>query len=72
MFTARYDTTRADRNGAFPAGSLTTIATPSAQYPGGYSVTVEGAHVVSAPNAPVLELASDPGAPAVEVSVARR
>lgn len=43
--------------GDFLAGARTTIATPAVQYPRGYTVSVSGAQVVSAANAPTLVLA---------------
>jgi endoglycosylceramidase len=66
-FTLDYSTERADGTGAFPAGSQTSIAVPSVQYPNGYAVNVSGGTVVSAGG--VLDIASCPGAAAVTVSV---
>ena len=66
-FTLDYSTGRADGTGAFPAGSLTTVAVPGIQYPSGYQVTAAGARMVSA--AGVLELASCPGASNVSLTV---
>jgi endoglycosylceramidase len=45
------------------------VAVPAIQYPGGYSVTVTGGHVVSAPNASTLQVASDPAAGTITVTV---
>jgi endoglycosylceramidase len=42
---------------------------PAVQFPNGYSVNVTGGHVVSAPGAPQLIIASDGGATAVDVVV---
>jgi len=41
-------------------------------YPGGYQVQSQGAVVVSAPNASMLQLATIPGQANVQVTVARR
>lgn len=68
-FQFSYSTDRADGTGAFAAGSQTTISVPTVQFPAGYHVTVTGGEVVSAPNAPVLIIASDSGATTVTVSV---
>jgi endoglycosylceramidase len=68
-FTLTYSTARVDGSGTFPAGALTSVAVPAIQYPGGYSVTVTGGHVVSAPNASTLQVASDAGARTITVTV---
>lgn len=68
-FEFGYSTAKVDGSGAFAAGSLSTISVPSVQYPNGYQVTVIGGHVVSAPDAAQLVIASDPGATAVSVVV---
>jgi endoglycosylceramidase len=52
-----------------PAAGPTEIFTPSRHYPNGYVVNVRGAHMVSPPNAPVLQLVADPGATTVDVEV---
>ncbi len=70
VFTLRYSPARADGAGAFPAGSETAVAVPARQYPGGYQVTVTGAIVTSAANAPVLRLQSEPGSGPITVTVA--
>jgi endoglycosylceramidase len=57
-FTLTYTSARAGGAGEFPAGSRTTVAVPAVQYPNGYTVTAEGATVVSAANAPELVLES--------------
>jgi endoglycosylceramidase len=67
VFTLSYSTERADGTAAFPAGSQTSVAVPSVQYPGGYEVSAAGAKVVSAGG--VLTLASCPGATSVSVTV---
>lgn len=65
-----YSTQMVSGSGSFGAGSTTTISVPAIAYPNGYQVTVTGGHVVSAPNAPVLVIASDPGATTVNVVTA--
>ncbi|MFL5823618.1 MAG: cellulase family glycosylhydrolase [Solirubrobacteraceae bacterium] len=47
----------------------TVVYVPPIHYPAGYSVTVSGAHVVSAQGARLLRLATDPGAREVQVAV---
>jgi endoglycosylceramidase len=64
-----YSTAEANGMGSFPAGSQTTISVPSVEYPNGYDVVVTGGHVVSAPDAPELVIASDNGASTVSVEV---
>ncbi len=68
-FQFSYSTGEADGLGSFPAGSQTTIAIPSVEFPDGYQVSVTGGEVVSAPNATELVIASNPGAGAVSVTV---
>lgn len=58
-----YSTQKAGSTGAFPSGSLTTISVPQVVYPNGYTVSVTGGQVVSAPNAPRLVIAADGAAP---------
>lgn len=58
-FQLSYATARADGVGSFAAGAQTNISVPPVQYPNGYQVVVTGGHVMSAPNAPVLVIASD-------------
>ena len=65
-FTFSYSTAKVDGSGSFAAGSLTTISVPAVEYPNGYTVSVTGGHVVSAPEAPQLVVASDDGATTVE------
>ncbi|MEO6887126.1 MAG: cellulase family glycosylhydrolase [Jatrophihabitantaceae bacterium] len=69
VFKFVYSTTRADRSGRFAAGSVTDIAAPAIAFPNGYHVTVVGGTVVSAPNATTLQIASNPGAIAISVTV---
>jgi endoglycosylceramidase len=68
-FDFTYSTEQADGMGSFPAGSQTTISVPSVEFPNGYDVAVTGGHVVSAPDAPELVIASDNGATTVSVVV---
>lgn len=68
-FQLSYSTVRADGLSSFAAGAQTNISVPPIQYPNGYQVSVTGGHVLSAPNAPVLVIASDPGATTIDVTV---
>jgi endoglycosylceramidase len=68
-FQFSYSTEEADGLGNFPAGSQTTISVPSVEFPNGYTATVTGGEVVSAPNAAELVIASDSGASTVSVTV---
>jgi endoglycosylceramidase len=67
-FQFSYSTTEADGLGNFPAGSQTTISVPSVEFPNGYTVSVTGGEVMSAPNAADLVIASN-GASTVTVTV---
>jgi endoglycosylceramidase len=69
-FRFTYVTAKAGGGGAFPAGSITEIATPPVVYARGYAVDASGGRIVSAPNAGVLQVASCPGSTAISVSVA--
>lgn len=69
VFRLGYSTLRADGTGRFGAGAVTEIAVPEIEFPTGYRVTVVGARVISAPNAPVLSLATLAGNTAVRVVV---
>jgi endoglycosylceramidase len=69
VFHLTYTTARADGQGRFAAGAETDVAVPAIQFPAGYQVTVTGAHVVSAAGAPELQLASNPGATTVKVTI---
>lgn len=69
VFTLRYSTARVDGTGWFPTGARTVVAVPAIQFPSGYRVTVQGARVVSAANAPTLVLAAGSGATDVSVTV---
>ena len=70
-FTFSYSTAKADGTGSFATGSLTTISVPAVEYPNGYTVSVTGGHVVSAPDARQLVVAAD-GATTVDVVVTAR
>jgi endoglycosylceramidase len=68
-FDFNYSTEAADGSGSFPAGAQTDISVPTIEYPSGYQVSVTGGQVVSAPDAPVLVIASNAGASTVNVVV---
>lgn len=68
-FTLEYSTARADGQGSFPAGSVSLITAPPRVFKAGYTVTVSGAAVASAANAPVLRVRSQPGATTVKVTI---
>ncbi|HXO53266.1 MAG TPA: cellulase family glycosylhydrolase, partial [Mycobacterium sp.] len=68
-FEFNYSTEKADGSGSFPAGAQTDISVPTVEFPNGYQVSITGGQVVSAPNAPVLVIASDDGASTVNVVV---
>jgi endoglycosylceramidase len=69
-FTLAYSTARvSDPLLRFPAGSQTVISAPAVEFPSGYTVTVTGGHVTSAPDAATVTVASDPGAATIAVSV---
>jgi endoglycosylceramidase len=68
-FDFSYSTEEADGMGSFAAGSQTTISVPAVEFPNGYEVSVVGGHVVSAPDAPELVIASNAGASTVSVTV---
>ena len=68
VFKLTYRTARVS-GGSFAAGAQTQVAVPAIQYPAGYHVTVTGADVASAPNAPTLLLAQHAGAAQVTVTV---
>lgn len=71
-FILTYITRKASGPGLFPAGSITRIATPPLDYPNGYVTKVTGGIVVSPPRAPVVRVASRPGATFVTVSITPR
>ncbi len=67
-----WSTMRAGRSGRFGQGSLSTFAVASINYPKGYTVTISGGRVVSAPNSSTL-VVSQSGDPATaSVTVAPR
>jgi len=68
-FDFSYSTEEADGLGSFAAGSQTTISVPAVEFPNGYDVSVVGGHVVSAPDAAELVIASNAGASTVSVVV---
>lgn len=68
-FALSFSTEMAGGTGTFAAGAQTAIAVPDIVYPDGYQVSVIGGHVVSAPGAPVLLIASDNGAATVSITV---
>ena len=68
-FRFSYSTHKVDGSGTFATGSLTTISVPVVEYPNGYTVSVTGGQVVSAPDAPRLVIAADDGATTVSVVV---
>ncbi|HTZ15002.1 MAG TPA: cellulase family glycosylhydrolase [Mycobacterium sp.] len=69
VFQFSYSTAQADGLGDFPTGSQTTISVPSVEFPDGYTVSVTGGEVVSAPNAAELVIASNAGASTISVTV---
>jgi endoglycosylceramidase len=69
IFQYTYSTAMANGEGNFAAGSETTISTPAVEFPDGYTVSVTGGEVVSAPNAAELVIASNSGASSVSVTV---
>lgn len=71
VFALNYSTSRVG-GGNFPGGTVTRVEVPALQYPTGYAVTVTGARVVSAPNAPALLLQTNPGAGTVTLKVTPR
>ena len=69
IFSFSYSTQEADGLGSFPAGAQTTISVPSVEFPDGYTVSVTGGEVISAPNASELVIASNAGAGTISVTV---
>ncbi|MGF6885513.1 hypothetical protein ABIA39_003945 [Nocardia sp. GAS34] len=70
-FSLRYDTARAD-SGRPGGDSCTEVYLPRSDYPNGYRVEVQGAEVVSAPDADLLQLRATPGQGTVQLTVTRR
>ncbi|MEV5970994.1 hypothetical protein [Streptomyces sp. NPDC051921] len=71
-FTLQYSTRRADSGRPFAPGVVTEVNLPQSNYPDGYQVEVQGAEVVSPPDARILRLTTTPGQDTVQVTVARR
>ena len=69
VFQFTYSTEMASGSGDFPAGSQTTISVPAVEFPDGYTVSVTGGEVVSAPDAAELVIASNSGASTISVTV---
>lgn len=65
-FELRYTTSRPD-GGSYPGELLSVASIPPRQYPNGYTVTVNGATVTSAPGAALLTLQSEPNTTTVSV-----
>ncbi len=63
---------KADGSESFAAGAQTSVSVPAVAFPNGYQVRITGGHVVSAPDAQVLVVASDAGARAVHVVITAR
>lgn len=61
--------TRPVGGGRFPEGADTEIELPALRYPTGYTALVQGARVISAPDANLLRLVSSPRARTVTVTV---
>ncbi|MEV6772417.1 hypothetical protein AB0N05_27665 [Nocardia sp. NPDC051030] len=60
-FTLRYTARRADSGESFTPADRTEVYLPQSSYPSGYQVEVQGAHVISASAARLLQLTTDPG-----------
>jgi endoglycosylceramidase len=67
-FTFEYATTRPHGEPSAP-DMLTTVSVPTLRYPRGYSVSAQGARVVSSPCAEVLLLQNEPGAEVARVRI---
>jgi endoglycosylceramidase len=68
-FILRYTTARADSGRPFGPESLTEVFLPKTDYPNGYRIDVQGAEVVSAPGADLLQLEVVPGQDIVQLTV---
>ncbi len=66
---ASYSTARADGNGNFPAGAVSTFFIQPRFFPNGYRVQVTGGEVTSAANAALLTIVALPESSTVAVSV---
>jgi endoglycosylceramidase len=71
-FAVRYSAVRADSGQLFPHEVRTEVYLPLSNYSDGYQVEVHGAEVVSVPDAPLLQLTTNPGQDTVQVTVTRR
>jgi endoglycosylceramidase len=69
-FALHYRTIAADGKRSFPAGSVTQVFAPRLSYPSGYATRVSGGRLVSKPGAPLMKIASCPGAGEVAVTAA--
>ncbi|HTZ14986.1 MAG TPA: cellulase family glycosylhydrolase [Mycobacterium sp.] len=69
VFQYTYSTAAVSGSGDFPAGSETTISVPTVEFPDGYTVSVTGGEVVSAPDATQLVIESNSGASTISVTV---
>jgi endoglycosylceramidase len=64
-----YRSCRVNGTGCYGPGAITQISVPAIWYPTGYRVSVSGGTVVSTPNAPILQIASN-GSQEVSLGVA--
>lgn len=71
-FTLRYDTAPVDPGRPFASDARTEVFLPAGDYPNGYQVQVDGADVVSEPDAGLLELRAAPGQGTVQLTVTAR
>lgn len=69
VYSAAWNAERVDGNGLFPPGSITEIAVPQVNYPGGYEAKVVGGTVVSEPNSSRLLVRSDSADENEEITV---
>jgi endoglycosylceramidase len=67
--TFTWSTARAG-GGTFAPGATTSFEAPALTYPSGYTATVTGGSVTSAPCAPLLTVDAEPGAATVTVAIA--
>ncbi|MEV2221365.1 cellulase family glycosylhydrolase [Nocardia vinacea] len=72
MFTIQFSARRADSGQPFAPGARTEVYLPQSNYPDGYQVEIQGADVVSSPDARLLQLTTNPGQDTVQVIVTRR
>jgi endoglycosylceramidase len=71
-FAFEYTPKRVDGKGSFAPRSQTEVTVPVRVYPDGYDVAVDGARVMSAPQAPVVTLHLLTGADRVKVAITPR